>query len=74
MPRRFWLPVLLLFAWIAAVPAVAREPALPKDPDKFTEFMAARFDEAFSGAKAKVTGPLRLDVNLSNGGAYRLSE
>jgi uncharacterized protein YtpQ (UPF0354 family) len=59
--------MLLIIACIAAPPAPAREPALPKEPDTFTTFMADRFDDAFPGANAKVTGPLRLEMTLSNG-------
>ena len=59
--------MLLALACIVAPLAQARESALPKDPDKFAELMADRFDEAVPGAKAKITGPLRLDLTLSNG-------
>ena len=65
----FRLFVLIFFcAGIAAWPAAAREGALPKDADKFTEFMADRFNEANPGSKAKVAGPLRLNLTLPDGG------
>lgn len=68
MSFRLWLPILLVIACIAVTSAHAREAALPKDPDKFTDFMADRFSEANPGAKIKVTGPLRLDLALPSGG------
>jgi len=57
----------LLLAGIFAAPAEARELPLPKDPDKFTSFMADRFSEANAGSNVKVVGPLRLDLNLPGG-------
>lgn len=60
--------MLLILACVALASAGAREVPLPKDPDKFTDFMADRFGEAIPGGKVKVAGPLRLSLTLPDGG------
>lgn len=67
LSRRFVLVLAVLIS-IGFAPAWAREAPLPKDPDKFTDFMAGRFSEAVPGGKVKVAGPLRLSLTLPDGG------
>ena len=63
--------MLLVLACIVVASARAREPALPKDADKFTAFMADRFSEAIPDSKVKVTGSLTLELN-PGGGAHSI--
>jgi hypothetical protein len=50
-----------------AAPALARVPAIPKDEDRFTAYMARRFSDAMPGNKVTVKGPLALEVVVPAG-------
>jgi uncharacterized protein YtpQ (UPF0354 family) len=67
MRYRLLFPLLVALACMFGAQAQAREPALPKDPDKFTDVMAARFSDAIPGAKVTAKAPLRLEVVIANG-------
>jgi uncharacterized protein YtpQ (UPF0354 family) len=48
--------------------AFAREPAIPKDVDRFTAYMAKRFEAVEPTSKPTVAGPLALNVQRADGG------
>jgi len=47
--------------------ALAREPAIPKDVDRFTAYMAKRFEAVEPTSKPTVAGPLALNVQRPDG-------
>jgi uncharacterized protein YtpQ (UPF0354 family) len=67
MRYRLLFPLLLVFACMPGAQSQAREPALPKDPDKFTDFMVDRFTNAMPGAKVSARTSLRMEVVIASG-------
>ena len=62
-----WLAMLFAFISVFTRPAQAREPAIPKDPDKFTTYMVGRFTDALPGVKVTAKGALDLEATLPRG-------
>jgi uncharacterized protein YtpQ (UPF0354 family) len=58
----------VLISLIAAAAVFAREAPIPKDSDKFSAYMAKRFEEAEPTIKVIVTGPLVLNIQRADGG------
>ena len=67
MKSRLPLLALFVFACLFANLLLAREAAIPKTVDKFTDYMADRFADAMPANKVTIKAPLRLDVALPGG-------
>lgn len=62
MKSRLPLLALFVFACLFANLLLAREAAIPKTVDKFTDYMADRFADAMPEKKVTIKGPLELHV------------